>query len=213
MAGEQSVTWWLELLKSGQQDAATEKLWQIYFSRLVRLAHARLGNLARREPDAEEVALSAFASFVQAVEAGRFPRLDDRDDLWQVLLLLTSRKAAKLVRRETRSKRDERRTQSLSPPEGDGSGEAGAGIELLSGEPDPAEAIAMVQECSRLLEMLGEPELRQVALWKLEGYSNSEIASRLGRSEKTAERKVDLIKQIWEEEAQRILWRPSQAVE
>jgi len=199
MSGEQSVTVWLARLKTGQHDAATEKLWQLYFSRLVRLAHARLGGMPRREPDAEDVALSAFASFVQAVDAGRFPRLDDRDDLWQVLLMLTSRKAAKLVRRETSAKRDSGQVQVLSALQGEGS-QGGDRAQLPSGEPDPADAAAMAEECSRLLEMLGEPELRQVAVAKLEGYSNIEVAAQLGCSERTVERKLELIRQIWVEE-------------
>ena len=36
-----------------------------------------------RLADEEDVALSAFDSFCRGAEQGRFPRLDDRDDLWQ----------------------------------------------------------------------------------------------------------------------------------
>ena len=61
----------------------------------------------RRRPgcaaDEEDVALSAFDSFCRGDGAGRFPRLDDRDDLWRLLLLLTARKAAHLIRDEFRA--------------------------------------------------------------------------------------------------------------
>jgi len=196
MAGVSSVTIWLERLKGGQHDEAARKLWEVYFSRLVRLAQARLGRAARRAADAEDVALSAFASFVRAVDAGRFPRLDDRDDLWQVLLMLTARKAGKLVRHETAERRGGGRVRVLSDMEAEGA----AGVETAADEPDPAEAAAMAEECSRLLEMLGDPGLRQVAVWKLEGYRNEEIAGKLGRSVGTVERKLQLIRRIWQDD-------------
>jgi len=199
MASASSVTVWLERLKSGQQDEPTRKLWEVYFGRLVRLAQARLGGTARRAPDAEDVALSAFASFVRAVEAGRFPRLDDRNDLWQVLLVLTARKAGKLVRREMAEWHGGGRVRILSDLEKAGGGE-GAEVGVISDEPDPAEATAMAEECDRLLEVLGEPGLRQIAVWKLEGYSHNEIAGKLGRSVGTVERKVQMIKRIWQDE-------------
>jgi DNA-directed RNA polymerase specialized sigma24 family protein len=191
MSDVPSVTWWLQRLKAGQRDAATEKLWQAYFTRLVRLAQARLHHAPRRAADAEDVALSVFASFVRAVEAGRFPRLDDRHDLWQVLLVLTVRKTARLVREQAAVRRGGR-VQVLPALEG---------IDPESDEPDPAEAAAMAEECGRLLGMLDNPELRRLAVWKLEGYSNEEIADQLGKAVGTVERKLRLIRQIWHDEA------------
>jgi len=38
-------------------------------------------------------------------EKGRFPRLQDCDDLWQLLFMITTRKAADLVEHERRQKR------------------------------------------------------------------------------------------------------------
>ena len=76
-------------LKQGDADAA-QRLWERYFARLVQLAHNKLGSLPRGAADAEDVALSAFASFCQASEDSRFPRLNDRADLWQLLVMLTA---------------------------------------------------------------------------------------------------------------------------
>jgi DNA-directed RNA polymerase specialized sigma24 family protein len=72
--------------------------------------------------------------------------------------------------------------------------------EFLGVEPDPAEAVALAEICTRLLERLGKEDLRQVALLRLEGYSNAEIAHRLGRHEGTVERKLQMIREIWETE-------------
>jgi DNA-directed RNA polymerase specialized sigma24 family protein len=99
-----SVTRWLGALKAGDPDAA-QRLWERYFADLVRLARARLRRAPRAAEDEEDVALSAFDSFCTAATQRRFPRLDDRDDLWRVLVTLTERKAADLRRRRRRQKR------------------------------------------------------------------------------------------------------------
>src|SRR3954471_23803599 len=75
-------------------DGAAQFLWERYFDRLVHLARARLRSSPRRgaAQDEEDAALSAFDSFCRGVAAGRYPRLDDRDDLWQLLVVITRRK-------------------------------------------------------------------------------------------------------------------------
>src|SRR5262245_35266235 len=104
MPREGSVTRWLEKAQAGDNEAA-QQLWQRYFGRLVGLARARLRGLARSLADEEDVALSAFDSFYRGVERGRFPQLNDRDDLWRLLVVITARKAANLIRDESRQKR------------------------------------------------------------------------------------------------------------
>src|SRR6516164_6398408 len=99
MHPEASVTPWIDRLKAGDPDAA-QKLWERYFRRLLGLARRKLGAAPRRAADEEDVALSAFDSFCRAAEQGRFPRLSDRSDLWQLLVLLTARKAFDLAQHE-----------------------------------------------------------------------------------------------------------------
>ena len=50
------------------------------------------------------------------------------------------------------------------------------------------------------VEALDEP-LRRLALWKLEGYGNEEIAGKrmMDCGVRTVERKLSLIRQLWEE--------------
>jgi hypothetical protein len=91
MSSEHSVTHWIDQLKAGDQ-AAAQKLWEGYFHRLVRLARTKLQGAPKRAADEEDVALSAFDSFCQGVERGRFPQLADRDDLWRLLVTLTDGK-------------------------------------------------------------------------------------------------------------------------
>ena len=101
---ETSVTEWLDQIKLGEEHAA-QLLWQRYLERLLRLASRRLANSPRGAADEEDVVLSAFDSFLRAAKDGRFPRLVDRQDLWQILVMLTDRKAGQQWRHERAAKR------------------------------------------------------------------------------------------------------------
>ena len=181
MASDGSVTHWISLLKAGEH-AAAQPLWEAYCRRLAGLARHKLRAAPRRAADEEDVALSAFVSFCRGAEQGRFPRLDDRDDLWQLLVLLTARKAYRLLQHERRLKRGGgavRHASALAEEEG-------AGLaEVVGREPTPAFAAEVAEQCRRLLDGLGNAELRAVALAKLEGYSNAEIAARQGVVQRT----------------------------
>jgi DNA-directed RNA polymerase specialized sigma24 family protein len=193
MDGEGSITILLGLLKSGDR-AAAQPLWDAYFHRLVALARSRLRGTARRAADEEDVALSAFDSFCRRAERGEFPRLDDRDDLWQLLFVLTVRKAIGLARHQGRARRGAGKVATLADL---------AGLEVdefLGDEPPPDLAVQMADEYGRLLARLGDNSLAAVARLKLEGWTNREIAARLGCVEHTVERKLRSIRRIWSEE-------------
>ena len=179
-----SVTRWLDDLKRGDTEAA-QKIWERYFARLVGLARKRLQGAPLGGADEEDVALSAFDSFCRNAERGRFPDLFDRDGLWRLLVTLTTRKAAHLVRDECRQKR--------------GGGTAVTSNDedlelLLSREPTPAFAAEMAEEYRRLLGLLGDRDLESVALWKMEGHTVEEIAARLGYAPRSIKRKLQLIR-------------------
>ena len=197
-----SVTRWIgDLVANADPDAAAQNLWGRYFDRLVHLARARLQAVPRRVADEEDVALSAFDSFCRGAAAGRFPRLGGRDDLWRILITITSNKAYDQWRRESRQRRGGGRVvgeEGLEGPDPDGRG----GIDQVMGrEPTPEFAAQVADECRRLLAGLRDETLRQIALLRMEGYSNDQIASRIGCGVRTVERKLDLIRKAWEREA------------
>jgi DNA-directed RNA polymerase specialized sigma24 family protein len=188
-----SVTRWISALKLGDQ-AAASGLWESYFRRLVGLARARLRDLPRRVADEEDVALSAFDSFCRRAQTGQFRSLHDRDDLWQILALITARKAVDLRTYLGRQSRESGRIRSLSELSREG-------LESISGEePTPELAAQFLEEFRRLMDQLGDAGLRSVAALKLEGYTNDEIASRLGCVTSTVERKLARIRGVWAEE-------------
>src|SRR5438552_6103586 len=104
MSSPGSVTFWIGRLKAGDP-AAAEKLWQRYFRRLVALARKKLQGAPRGLADEEDAALSAFASFCRRAEQGQFPQLQDRDDLWHLLMVITVRKSSNQMKYERRQKR------------------------------------------------------------------------------------------------------------
>jgi DNA-directed RNA polymerase specialized sigma24 family protein len=197
-----SVSRWIGGLKAGD-GAAVQPLWERYYARLVRLARAKL-RMARRgaAEDEEDAALSAFNSFCAGAAHGRFPQLADRDDLWRLLVVITVRKAGAQVTRQGRQKRGGGRVLG----EADFTGESAEGrspglLEAVIGsEPSPEFAAAAAEECGRLLDLLDTDDLRQVAIDRMEGYTNDEIAERLGCARRTVARRLDLIRKIWEAE-------------
>jgi RNA polymerase sigma factor (sigma-70 family) len=183
-------------------EAAIQQLWERYFRRLVGLARRKLANAPRRAADEEDVALSAFDSFCRNAEQGKFPQLLDRDSLWRLLVVITTRKAAHQVRDEGRLKRGGGATVQT---ETTGSGDDPPILdELLSREPSPELAAIAAEEHQRLLAALGDDELadelRSVALWRMEGYSVKEIAERLDYAPRTVKRKLQKIRGIWVKE-------------
>jgi DNA-directed RNA polymerase specialized sigma24 family protein len=197
MTHSESVTFWLQCFKAGDARAA-QPLWENYCRRLVGLANARLRGVSTADGGPEDVALSAFASFCRGVELGRFPRLDDRHDLWQVLVMLTVRKAIDLRHHQAAKKRGGGRVpQSLPLPGGE---EDDALADVVGREPGPELAAEMAENCRRLFALLPNDQLRRIAQQKMEGYTNEEIAAKIGRSVGAVERKLRLIRQTWEKE-------------
>jgi DNA-directed RNA polymerase specialized sigma24 family protein len=195
-----SVTSWLGDLKAGDRDAA-QKLWERYFDALVRLAHARLRTASRVAEDEEDAALSAFDSFCAAAAGGRFPRLDDRGDLWRVLVTLTSRKAVNQFQRQRSQKRNSTRVAHESDLGRFNGGRAF--LDRLAGPaPSPEFAALLADEWRHRLESLGDHSLRTVALLRLEGFTNGEIAEQLGCGLRTVARKLDLIRRRWRDEVE-----------
>jgi DNA-directed RNA polymerase specialized sigma24 family protein len=181
MVAADSVSRWIARLKNGERSAVPPLL-ERYFDRLVQLARKRLHGICGLVADEEDVALSAFKSFCLGVEEGRFPQLIDRDHLWRLLAVLTVRKAITLLRR-ARPNRAE-----LDPEK------------LFSEEPPAELVVEMTEQYHLLFASLGENELQSIAAWKLEGFTNDEIAGRLGCVERTVERKLQRIRLIWAKE-------------
>jgi len=198
MPDPNSITFLIGGLKDGENQVI-QRLWDHYFDRLVRLAAARMPRDRRRELDEEDVALSAFQSFCDRAARGQFPRLDDRNDLWRVLATLTTRKLFDSLRHQSRQNRGGGRVLGESAVDAQGDAEGLAWV--LGREPTPADAAALADDYQRLFAKLDDPVLKTIALRKLEGFSSEEIAAELKVSVRTVDRKLGLVRAVWEEDA------------
>src|SRR5262249_8291 len=72
------------------------------------------------------------------------------------------------------------------------------GVLCLAFSPDGRHVAEVAEECRRLLARLGDAGLEAVAVWKMEGYSNEKNAPRLRCGPRTVERKLRLIRDVWE---------------
>jgi DNA-directed RNA polymerase specialized sigma24 family protein len=188
-----SVTRLIEGLR-GQDPHAAEQIWRRYFERLLPLARAKIGGLPHRAMDEEDVLVSVFDRFFRAAKEHRFARLNDRDDLWQILLMLTERKVADQYRAAGAEKRGGEAVRQELPRDADSLGE------LAAREPGPEFVASFNENLARALHRLGEQTTREVALLRMEGFENREIAARLAISLSSVERKLRVIREVWREE-------------
>ena len=198
--GGGSVTHWIGELQAGEMDDAARRLWGRYFERLAHLARLRLRSKPRGPADEEDVALSVFDSFFEGIAAGAFPKLGGRDDLWRLLVTITARKAANQIRREYQLKRGGGRVLGEAVLEGIDPDAGRALAQVVGDEPSPEFAAMVAEEFRLRLEGLKDDSLRQVALMRMEGYANEEIAARLDISLRSVERKLAAIRKRWQPE-------------
>lgn len=205
MPAAPQVTTLIEQFHGGDPDAAAQ-LWHRYFPQIVRLARARLKGARRAVADEEDVALSAFKSLWMGVQEGRFPKLTNRDSLWSLLVAITAHKSVDLIRRENRQKRGG--TGGPCSTTGD---DCGAKSTPLSGVIEPQanpEFAALIgdqfEALVKKLDCAEDPDLLPVAIAKMLGDSTPEIAARLGCVRRTVERKLALIRRIWEDEIESV---------
>jgi RNA polymerase sigma factor (sigma-70 family) len=205
MAQHGSVTRLAHDLRSrdpAARERAARRIWDRYFTALLALARAHLDARVRRREDEEDVLQSMYQSFCRRQGRGDFD-LASRDQLWALLVTITVRKARNAAQRHRCGARDVRREQAEgdSPREDapEDAPEAPGWLERVEDtDPTPAEAAVLSEALERRLAALSDPGLRHIALQKLEGLTNREVAAELGVTERSVERKVQMIRNRWE---------------
>ncbi len=197
MDEDDPVTQWIEGLRAGDE-AAVAALWDRYFGQLVRLARQRLADTPRRVADEEDVAVSVFRCLCSGAQHGRLADMADRGDLWRVLVTMTMRKVIDQQRRLGGKKRGAGKVRGESVFFHPSADKPSPGLQQFSDHmPTPLMLTSIEEEGERLLAALADPRLRQVALWRLEGYTNDEIAAKLALTTRSVERKLQRIRDIW----------------
>ncbi len=209
---------WIARLKSGDE-AATQTLWDRYFPRILEVAKRSLRKSTSRVQDEEDVAMLVLKSLLTGMKTDRFPAIDHRDQLWRLLMVITTRKAASIIEQDRRLKRGGgdvrgdsvmihsdfaetgvlRRDSSVILT---GRGDSGVlrGFDRLDGGHDRPDIDALVADETRgLLSLLPDEGTRQVAQLKMEGLTHDEIAAKLSCNVRTVERRIKVIRELWAE--------------
>lgn len=209
MPSEGSVTRWIADLHDGKLDPdvkrAQEELWQRYFVRLVGLAKMKLGDAPRAIADEEDVATSALEHFFEGVPMGRFPKLHDRHSLWPLLAKITVHKAIDQRRRALSKKQGGGKIRGDSAIFGKEDQAPDWPMALVDKQLTPETLLDMSERCKRLLDLLSDDYMREIARRRLAGYSNAEIAGQLGVVERTVERRLGIIRDTWAAELDRFI--------
>jgi RNA polymerase sigma factor (sigma-70 family) len=199
MDAKGSVTRLIEQLRSDNpavRDEAARRVWERYVPALLDLARHHLDYRLLHREDEEDVLQSMYASFCIRQRRGSFD-LGDRDDLWRLLVTVTLRKARNAARRHRQEARDYRRERAARI-HGDSESHEWL-LDLMDRtEPTPDDAAVLSEALELRLRALDDPVLRQIAVRKLEGYTNKEIARELDNcTERTIERKLGRIRARW----------------
>ncbi|MCA9047953.1 MAG: hypothetical protein KDA89_04455 [Planctomycetaceae bacterium] len=191
---DQSVTGWIDQLSDGSQQAA-EELWRHISVRLQEFARQKLDVQTRRRYDENDAANSAFHSLCRGLTEGRIAA-ENRDALWGLLAVITSRKISAQRRYLNRQKRGGGTVRGESVFAEIGA----AGINAVSGNQQTPDVLAEVSEsCAQLLDALPDQTMKQIVLLKFQGAKNGEVAAELRCTQRTIERKLERIRRIWME--------------
>ena len=189
-----SIPVWIQEIRDGKTDIPEDILLDI-FKRLVVFASRHLNHpQVTRIYDAEDAAQSALRSFCLGLRNQKFADVKDDDAVWKTLLTITKRKIIDRIQFETRQKRGSGKIFSESIFEE----ERCLGLDSMEGNELPPDLILDISdELNFKLEQLDE-KLKVIALLRVEGYSNGEIARRHDCTERTIERKLALIRKTWQ---------------
>jgi DNA-directed RNA polymerase specialized sigma24 family protein len=185
-ASSGSITLLYRQWREGHEDSLG-KLVDHFRPRLLALVRSSLKNRAGRMADAEDALQSAVISFWEKAGRGDLSPDMDREDLWNILGLITVRKALKIQEREFAQKRGGDRSIA----------EQGVEEQPASPQGDAPEYL-----CAEMLELLDE-DLRPFAILRLMAHTIREIADQLDCTEKKVERKLNLVKLVWQQEVSR----------
>jgi DNA-directed RNA polymerase specialized sigma24 family protein len=198
-----SLTLYIQNLRSPDgraRDEAAQIIWERFSARLQDLARRHLDNRIRRREDEQDILQSMYASFCAGQREGK-PSPASREELWRLLVRITLCKVVNTVHRNHAACRDVRRERGGREGAAPGTPQFPSGMldQVDRAATDPAEKLIILEEFDRLLHDLPE-ELRQIVLWKVDGFTNARIAKMMGRTVRCVELKLQLIRKLLAQE-------------
>lgn len=188
------MTRWISAMRMGDPDAI-RKLVERYFGRLRKLSEARIRRGKPIYEDGEDIAIQVLTSVCRKVEKGHFPDLQNRNDLWYLMIFITHR----MVIDRWRSSKNLSHHVPFTGTLEDALETIDHDLDsFLSEDSESDFQILEIVDCWQgMIRQLKDPIAKEVAKLKLEGLSNREIADRLGIVPRTVERKSEIIEQRW----------------
>jgi DNA-directed RNA polymerase specialized sigma24 family protein len=183
-------------LRSGNvaiRDEAAARIWSRYAGQLLELARNRLSTRIKPREDEEDVLQRMYHSFCRRMAKDELTWLENRDDLLKLLIIMTKKKVLRVANHHTRERRDVGRERAREAGRDGTSSWPTLEEEVPTADAAPEDAKHLEKMLTDLLLELPEV-LRRIALWKVERWTNKEIATKLGVVERTVERRVDLIR-------------------
>ncbi len=185
-----SITRWLNNLRAGQSQAAAP-IWRRYQAKLVSLASQQLEANPDRAVDGEDVVQSSFRNVCLAVQNGKYPDIDNREDLWGLLYIATVNRVRQHYRELKAVKRSHISSRQTLKPS------------ILEDLQSPFAEAQMADLLEYLLSRLDleDPShlLRKIALLYLDDHSASSIAKLLQKRKTNILISLRLIRSIWQE--------------
>jgi hypothetical protein len=187
-----SVSHWLKELKTGDS-LAVEAIWHRYYQRVVELASRKMKVNPDRAVDGEDIAQLAMHRFCTNATLGCYPNLDDREQLWDLLVVFTLNRIRKHLRACNRLKRSGLHTQVFEFSQ----------LEVLKDLQTPEAPTIMADMVDAWLKRLDQEDpsgqLKQIAIWSMDGISGSDIARILKKRKSFVLHQIRLIRLLWEE--------------
>ena len=174
--------------REGDQEAAA-RLYGRYARQLLRLAEQHLSRKLSGRVDGEDVVQSVFRTFFRRSAGGEF-RIGSSDQIWKLLVKITLMKVRALGRYHSAQKR-----AVAAEAAGPAAPDADAWLpEALARDPDPADAVAFVDQVEVLMKGL-PPLYGRVLELRLQGQTPTQVARELNVSRQTVYRALNLLQE------------------
>jgi DNA-directed RNA polymerase specialized sigma24 family protein len=188
-----SITRWLTEVSARRETDRSELLWRRFGIRLVRLARHHLRGIQDRAYDEEDLALSTMNEFYRRASLGSYDKLENRDDLWRLLMKISLNKSRNRLRALRRIKRAAKTpSQEIYPVKN---------AKEIDWTNTPEWLAIVAEQSEYLLRVLDDHDpsgmLQQITLMKLDGASNSQIANDLGCTRRAVAARLIWIQGIW----------------
>lgn len=181
-----SVTEWVNLHKAGGD--ASRQLWQRYVDDVVRACGLRISANQRRTIAAEDMAQEVFHDFFVGIRRGAFPRLENRNDVRQILCMLVERIAIDHARHHRAGKSGGGTVVAFAQLD---AAVAGATVGLAVAKPSgPTTEQELRDLLVALVPGLTDVFLQDLVCDRIMGFTIAEIAGRRGISVRSVIRKL-----------------------